>query len=63
MAHCEAPKIDTRWNEETGKHCKHTARVEIDGKLLCLKHAGRIAVRLALKHGLAKKLPREIDEI
>ena len=63
MARCEALTFDTKWAEETGKRCKHNARMKIDGKVLCIKHAGRVAVRLALKHGLAEKLPVEIDDI
>ena len=63
MERCEAIILETKWMEETEKHCKHNARVKIDGKVLCIKHAGRVAVRLALKHGLAEKLPVDIDDI
>ena len=49
--------------QEKQARCEHKARVEISGKKLCLKHAGRVAIRLELLNGVAKKLPVEVDDI
>lgn len=59
---CEAMAVYKVGNERQAR-CKHKARVEIDGKKLCLKHAGRVAIRIELLSGIAKKLPVEVDDI
>ena len=61
---CEA-KTDEfqRRLQPGGKPCTYKAKVEIDGKKLCIKHAGRVAVRIIIATGVAKTLPAEVDEI
>lgn len=61
---CEAKTDEFPRRLQTGgKLCTHKAKIDIDGEKLCIKHAGRVAVRLAIKHGLAEKLPVEADDI
>ena len=59
---CEAMSVYLQRQEKQAR-CEHKARVEISGKKLCLKHAGRVAIRLELLNGVAKKLPVEVDDI
>lgn len=59
---CEAMSV-YQLRKEQQTRCEHKARVEIDGKKLCLKHAGRVAIRLELLSGVAKKLPVEVEDI
>ena len=61
---CEAKTDDfPRRLQPGGKLCTHKAKVELDGKKLCIKHAGRVAVRIAILNGTAKRLPVEEDDI
>ena len=59
---CESKSVYKIRTEQQAR-CKYKARVEINGKKLCLKHAGRVAIRLELLSGAAKKLPVEVDDI
>jgi len=64
-AHYIKPRCDgkisssmTKWYEDRGRpepdRCNNLASIKINGKCLCRKHAGMVALDILLEEGVAK---------
>lgn len=53
---CQAITRDMWFRKHKGERCEFGARVLIDGRKLCNRHASTLALKLMLRDGLASRI-------